>query len=297
MSRLLAVFAASGILAGGAFGGVVLADDRSEPAEFDGTRIAVEYGQCPGGPTTEVLHEWDRVVLTGRSESGDYVELRDPGLLTARVWVPVETVRPDQELDGLPVRDCDDLVTPVRAEDGSEEVAAADTTTTTGVTETTATTADPVDSTTSTANSVPSTSPTSPPPLPTTSVAPNVAPTISNLTVSARDIWESCPDEASRPATSAVSAQVTDPEGAVSVTLEIRFGSPTGPLTTRSMSPSGAKFTGTVGPYPFGDNDGVPINATATLYLRLVATDSDGAQKTASAGTIVLHDNFLTCAN
>ena len=106
-----------------------------------------------------LLARGDRVVATGRSDDGAWLEIRSPLLVTARAWVPAAAFTGDPltgDVDDLPVQDCGPAIT-----------------TTTLAPETTTT-----ESTTTSTSSTTSTTSTTSTPLPpeTTTVPPTTAP-------------------------------------------------------------------------------------------------------------------------
>jgi hypothetical protein len=89
----------------GTSGAIDLFDDgAAPPVETPGG--GVPYASCPGTVEVGRLRGGDRVYLTGRDESGDWVELRSPVDQIERVWVRADVVEPDVVVD-LAVVSCD----------------------------------------------------------------------------------------------------------------------------------------------------------------------------------------------
>src|SRR5690606_29715927 len=125
------------------------------------------YYLCPATAEAGEVHDGDRVLVTGVDESGNWLEIRDPQSLEARVWVQREYVDPDRDLD-VPVAPC-------ALEVGRfDRLASAEETTTT--TTTTTTPPDEETTTTTTTTTVPSTTTTTAPAT-TTSTAPTTTTT------------------------------------------------------------------------------------------------------------------------
>lgn len=134
--KLLAGLGAVGLVVGGALGFTALkpADDNTG---FGATVEVQQYSlyDCPGGAPTGIAYPGDRVYVTGRDDSGGWLEVRDPRNQGSTLWVPSAAVDPDNVID-VPVHDCIEEV---------ELIAVDATTTTTLVPETTTTTTLPGD--------------------------------------------------------------------------------------------------------------------------------------------------------
>src|SRR5690606_40707063 len=63
------------------------------------------YYLCPATAEAGEVHDGDRVLVTGVDESGNWLEIRDPERVEARVWVQREYVDPDRDID-VPVAPC-----------------------------------------------------------------------------------------------------------------------------------------------------------------------------------------------
>ena len=107
VSRLLPVLGVAGLAVGGALGFTVLQpDDEESPAG-----VALELPQhslydCPGGTLISSAYAGDRVYVTGRDESGGWLEIRDPRNEYLVRWVQADSVDPDALVD-VPVHECD----------------------------------------------------------------------------------------------------------------------------------------------------------------------------------------------
>jgi hypothetical protein len=131
--KLLAGLGAIGLVVGGALGLTALkpADDN---AGIGVTVDAQQYSlyDCPDGAPTGIAYPGDRVFVTGRDESGGWLEVRDPRNHGSTLWVPSAAVDPDEVIE-VPVHDCTDEV----------ELIAVEATTTTEVIDSTTTTTPP----------------------------------------------------------------------------------------------------------------------------------------------------------
>src|SRR5690606_29112821 len=165
------------------------------------------YYLCPATAEAGEVHDGDRVLVTGVDESGNWLEIRDPQSLEARVWVQREYVDPDRDLD-VPVAPC-------ALEVGRfDRLASAEETTTTTTTTTTLPDEETTTTTTTTTTTVPSTTTTTAPAT-TTSTAPTTttttaapAPVIGTITRNPDTIieeWDGFPETCGGPKTSAIS--------------------------------------------------------------------------------------------
>lgn len=59
----------------------------------------LSYYACPNEGVVGELRGGDRVYLTGRDESGDWVEMRSPTGQAVPVWVRADIVDPDREVE------------------------------------------------------------------------------------------------------------------------------------------------------------------------------------------------------
>ena len=162
--RLLGGLGAAGLVAGAVLGLTVLKPSASAPPLVSGAEVTgldLAGFDCPHGSVVASLNAGDRVFVTGRSDDGSWLAIRDPRHTDRTVWVPAKAARRDVATD-LAVTPCDTAV-PV----GTEPVGTTSTSTTT-VAETTTTTAAPATTTKATVpHTVPRTT-TTPPTTPDT---------------------------------------------------------------------------------------------------------------------------------
>ena len=236
----------------------------------------------------------DTVLVVGRDDSGDWLQVRNPDDLFARVWVEADLLVPDGEVGDTPVVPCDDAEF-LAVEPTDEAVTDVEPSPSPSPSpqESPSPTAEPSPTETTgpspTPSPSPSPAPTTPPPSPSPdpsptadpspTQAPNTPPVISNLSRQHAEIYDesgtqaSCPSSG-YPTTSIVSVVVDDDRGvdSVQLTLSTNQGS-SGPF---AMQRSGSTWSYTVG--PFGNVGSQPL----TLDVDIVATDTDGATDQAS---------------
>jgi len=68
---------------------------------------AVAYHDCPDGASLGDFHRGDRAYVTGRDDSGAWLEVRAPRNPSSRVWIEAHYAIPDSSTGGLPVVECD----------------------------------------------------------------------------------------------------------------------------------------------------------------------------------------------
>lgn len=271
-SGLVALAAAGVVL--GATGTVDLVGDQEAsvvaPAE-------VAYYDCPDGGALGNLHGGDRVLATGVDGSGDWVEVRSPLDLDARVWVPGEAVEPDRSLDDLPAVECSWTgpdATGGTTPSSEETVPSTDT-----APPTTGPTTVPTTGTLAPGQTLPPgvVPPGGPGAVTTTtgpggSVPPDTSdPFVTGIAAAPRDIWESgCIDP-----TTEISATVRDDRDPTpTVTLEWRVGNRSG---SGAMQQAGTTFRLRIGPFPVGTL--AEIHQTSAP-VRLILTARDDAGNT-----------------
>ena len=275
---VLAILVAGGVAGAGA--GVALDQAGVLGSTSGDTSVAapgpVAYARCPSGVAIGSFHQDDRVFLTGRAKNSQWVEVRDPANLDARVWVVADVVVPDNEVAQLPVHAC----TPE---------AAASATSTTTTTTTVAPDAAPTDETTTT--TAPGATPTTPPAAgggpsgPAPAPGDTTPPAINQAGLGPNPIWESskagggCFLSNSYPGVATATAVVTDPSGVASVTLSWD-GAQAG---SRGMSGSGNSFSGTIGPFA----QQLPFGGQAHLTVTITARDNAGNTSTAQLALTV----------
>ena len=211
---------------------------------------AVSFAACPDGPAIGDFHRGDRVLATARDHSGDWLQLRDPRNLDARVWVIAEYVIPDGDTEGLPVDGCEE----------SGSVATATTTSTTA--------------TTSPDDTTPGTTPGTAP------VGDTTPPTIGSATASPSDIYTSPCPSGSTPTSAQVRVPVDDAGGIASVTIAWSLANRSGQVTASFV---GGQYQGTVGPFP----DPVTTTLPKKANLTITAHDVAGNQSQSTANTIL----------
>jgi hypothetical protein len=294
INRALIGAAVGGAVAAGAVGlalgwsgTVSLVADATAPVASPAT---LPYHPCPGTEAMGRFQQGDRVYLTARDDSGQWVQVRSPENQNDQVWVLRQYVDPDAEVD-LPLSECGI---------GGGELLAADAPTTTVADE-----GDPVDSTIpETSEPAPTTEVTEPPPVPTTTApattvapapttAPPVtpppppppAPAISGLTrtpATIHEIWQAeqqehpndCYTVEGSVGRSTISATIVNADTA---TMSWRVAGQTG---SRAMTRSGTAFSATLGPF---FETTIP-SGTAPIEVTVQATGPGG---TATAITSV----------
>ena len=274
----------------------------SRTAEASVSAGSLTYFTCPNAGAAGTFQHGDRVYLTGRDASGEWVEVRSPQDQNQRVWVQGDFVDPDEVVD-LPAAECLDGPLPVDEmaldatttttevetdelpddEPVDPDVPEATTTTTTPPTTTTqpgqtTTTSAPAATTTTTAPVATTTTTTTP--TTTTTTAPG--PVIGSILRSPATIieeWVGFPNTCAGPKTSAISVPIAN---ATSATMSWNTGPQ--PRST-SMSRQGSTFSAVLGPFPETTVDG-PAFTTITVTITAVGP---GGQRTATT-TIRLDD-------
>ena len=268
---LLGALAAGGLV-GGVLGAVGGLDLVGEPAHL-ATAATASYYDCPDGRAAGSVTRGDRVFITGRDESGGWVEIRSPASVQSRVWMRVDHVLADSEPVDLPVHSCLLVV----------EVIAESTTTIVPVTVPT--------STTTTATTTTSTTTTTT----TTVAADTTPPSISTPGVTPNPIWEqdypgiACPPNTPRQAT--VSTTVTDSGGVASVTAS--WVVPGLGTVTKTMSGGGSARTVLFGPYPAQTwpENSPSYQIVVTITIRATDSFSNVATRT----TTITVTNIAQC--
>jgi len=96
-----------GVLAGGVGTGIVIDQATGGSGTSATTRDPVTYYLCPGEEPAGTFHRGDRVLATGQDDTGEWIEVRSPIDLSARVWVAESVLVPDGDLKGLDEKDCE----------------------------------------------------------------------------------------------------------------------------------------------------------------------------------------------
>lgn len=210
---------------------------------------AVTFSSCPTGTAVGELHRGDRVLATARDESGDWLQLRDPRDLDARVWMLARFVIPDGDTKGLPVDGC--------AESGTLVTA------------------------TTVSGPVPVPGVVAPPTTTGTGPAADTAPPgIGAATVSPSTIYDSPCNSAPTPTTSTVRVPVTDSGGVASVTIAWQLYGRSGQTTASLVD---GQYQATVGPFEQPVGGLLPETANITITARDIA----GNQSQSTANTIL----------
>lgn len=283
INRLLvaAAVAAAATVAGvgvwlGASGTISLVGDRAgaEAPVLPTSSGTVSYVACPGEQPIGELRSGDRVFLTGRDASGEWVEVRAPEDVAIPVWVRAEVVDPDGDAD-LPEVDCELTEAALGATTTTtapDEESVPDETTTTTVAED----EEPGDGeptpTTAPTTAPPVTTPTSQPgpPPPTSTTQPPPPPVIGTINRSHTEIYEadppgSCYSALNAPVSALVSAAIPN---ATSATLSWSIDGQPG---STSMQRSGSTFSAR-----FGEFGPSTVNSTVTVTVTVTATGPGG---------------------
>lgn len=220
---------------------------------------------CPGsGPVLAVIDPGQRLLVTGRSDDGTWLQVYLPGPGLTSAWAPARELQPSGDPNTLPVASCN--------------VAVASPTGTPIVAEVTPT-------------PTPTPMPT-PTPTPTPSATPvNSSPIIADVTASPRTIYypwggtgPSCGPNAANPDETTISATITDSQGVASATLFYKL--PTKAYASKAMTRAGSTFAASIRvPNGFGH--------TGNLDYYIVAKDSSPAGK--SRTSLLEHASVKRC--
>jgi hypothetical protein len=205
---------------------------------------------CPGtGPVLAVIEPGQRLLVTGRSDDGTWLQVYLPGPGLTSAWAPARELQPSGDPNTLPVASCN--------------VAVASPTGTPIVAEVTP-------------------SPTPPPtptPTPTPTATPlNSSPIIADLAASPATIYypwggigPSCGPNSANPNETTITATITDPEGVASATLFYRL--PTRAYASKAMTRAGSTYAASV-------NVPLAFNHTGDLTYYVVSKDGSPEAKT-----------------
>lgn len=270
---------AVGLVIGAVLGLTGGLDLVGEPARIASAGTA-SYYDCPDGEILGEVTRGDRVYITARDGSGEWVQVRSPNAVEARAWMRGLHVLPDESLDALPVLACG---VPVAA------VIESATTSTTTVPDTT--TSSTTSTTTSSTTTTSTSSTTTIPPTTTTTTVP-AAPSVGTVAALEDPIWESydgedvCLFDPNLPATTVISAVVSAPAGVQSVTLNWSVDDEFGSIP---MSLSGGQYRATLGPFDAEDPDVVPTDQSLSITITVEVLDTLQRPATAQA-TVTLND-------
>jgi hypothetical protein len=226
------------------------------------------------------FHGGDRVLVTGRSVNGEWLEVRAPYDVGARVWVEAHFVTEDASLEGVPEATCT-----------KAPVAISTTTTTTPpLPETTSSSTSPPASS-STTEPTATTGTTEPPPTTGTTEPPPPAdtegPIINFFQADESDVWEDGVYCAAQLHTMQVGGVVSDASGVQSVWISWDVGLARG--TRIAVEISENVYFATIGPFP----DSTITGADAAIWLEIKAYDDTPEQNrttVSSTSFTVLHD-------
>lgn len=268
---------------------------RSDPAP-DGAAAAVPLTsaplwRCPDGAVVGRLTGGDRVLLTGRSDDGVWLELRSPSDLSARVWIAADVVDADAVTDDLPVADCPaeplTVAVPVDPATPTPSSTTAPTASTTTSTPSVSTTTGPTTTTKPVPTTSTATAPTSTTAAPTSTTPPpadTTGPSITNAGANPATVWTleqpgvPCPAE-QRIWTTVLSATVSDSGGVASARVDWSVNGRSG---TVAMNATGSTWRATLGPFAADTlpTSGAGMNQTVGVTVR--AVDTAGNVSTAS---------------
>lgn len=257
---VLGGLATVGVAAGA---GVALGGGDDDAAALPLTRVG--FYACAGDPEPiGDFHRGDRVVATGRDDSGDWLEVRGPDL-SSRVWVPARFVVADAATGELPAAECTSEADGAANEDAGANAATPD-------------------------------DPQSPaaPGAPGSSGGSGGSgggprdtggPAIGAISATPADIYEQFGGGSSQcinQVTSTITVPISDPSGVTSASFAWSFPGANG---SGALSGSGT-YQGSLGPFPYGayavPSGGVDVTVTVT------ATDGAGNTSTGSR-TVRLH--------
>ena len=291
-----ALIAGAGLSAGG------VANSLTEDDQTAALRTSASVRDCPSGAVLTSYASGSRVYALARTESSDWVQVRDLASPDRTVWVNAADVDLDTDISGLPVRDCPQFDGTVTAM-GDTTTSTPDTTTsstpdtTTSSVPDTTTSSVPDTTTSSVPDTTTSSSTTEPPPdttMPTTTEPPDTTPpTVKQPSALPNVIWEndteslSCPP--ANPRESTVSAIVTDDVGVASVTAAWTIG---GTPMTAPMGLSGGTYSTTFGPF---DSPTVTSEDPFLEVVTITITASDAMGNTSSVTRNVTVNSVWQC--
>lgn len=300
-SVALGVTATVGFTAGALAADGPGAERPTGPVETPRTHVA--YTDCPAGSPAGGFLDGDRVLATGRSGDGAWIEVRSPAEPGDPAWIPADAVRPDVSFADLPTSGCD---TAAPLEDTTDDTPNGPTPTTTttlpapppagedpqGVAtdpadDTTTGEASPDDGASDEPADEPADEPTDEPAdQPDDEPTDDSAPEIGAASADPGVIWEDGPVCDGKPRTASVSAEISDDSGVASATLTWSVGNDQGEI---AMERSGATWSATVGPF---DEDTIRYTTSEPIVLTVSATDEAGNTSSlrADEGTLELQD-------
>ena len=277
--------AALAIVFGGAAVGVAVEragvlSPVGEPTAVAGL-FEVEFSPCPGLDSLGSFHGGDRVFVTGRTDSSDWLEVRAPFDVATRVWIEASYATSDSDVSVLPVVECAlglSVAAPSATSTSSTSTTSASSTSTTFTSSTTTTTTTlPAPTTTET---------TQPPPPPTDTDGP----TIAVFQADEDELWEDATPCAAQPRTMLVGGFVEDPSGVDSVWIDWSVASESGTTPALLVNPDfPGFFFAEVGPFPTSTLD----SGSAPIWLQMTAYDASPAHNE----SIVTSTSFTVLTN
>jgi len=291
-----------GLLAG-ALGGTVLVASGTVHVGGGGTTGTPSAGTgglevvaCPGrGPLIGAIPRGQKVLVTGRSADGGWLQVLWPVPGIARAWTKAGPLALEGDAASLPVAACDAPPAPT-PRPTAEPTPAPGTTPGPTPAPTPVATPGPTPAPTPTprqsARPTPTPRPT-PRPTPTPTPRPNTAPTLTGLRADATSIsydrGNFCP---TAPKKVTISVAASDPDGIASVTLYWRAPGAKA-YSSRPMTLVGGRYAATL------DTKADGISKAGTLAYYVVARDRNPAPKTSrlpAAGPATLKVNVCTPA-
>jgi hypothetical protein len=229
---------------------------------------AVDYASCPRGAVIGALHRGDRVLATARDESGEWLEVRDPRDLDARVWVIARFVAPDGDTKHLPVGGC--------AARGALTIGPAPPITTTpGLPGAPTTTTTAVVGGGTAGGSAPSSSPGAAPGPAPVPAGDTTLPSIGVSSASPAAIYDK-PGTCSVATTSVVRVPVSDDTAVQSVTIAWHLFNRSGQATASFVN---GQYQATVGPFD------APVGGVLPAFADLTVSARDAAGNQAQSST------------
>jgi len=264
-SALLSILggaAGAGLLVGALLGSTGSVSLLSESETLAEPAIA-SYFDCPDGAALGTFGRGDRVLITGRDESGEWAEVRSPESSNSRVWMRSRQVLADGDTTGLPVVECNVPVDAVVGDIPVESTTTIPGQTTTTIAATTTTVAVPPP----TAVPLPTVGPVSATPGAISEVYPGIDPICS-------------PNE------SLIRATVTAAAGVKSVTLHWSIN---GSNFSKPMGFSNGTYVGVLGKFYNDSPNAVPQGESRQITVIVRVIDDLGRQAE-NQTTVTLND-------
>jgi hypothetical protein len=279
LAVLLGVAGVAGVAVGvGAVAAGVGSTNRD--AELD----AVPFSTCPEWDAVGDFHRGDRVLATARDAHGDWLQVRDPRDLDARVWVRTTFVVPDADVRELPRADCSHVGTAVLTPSAGGAPVVIGGPGPTGAAPTTTVTRPGSPVAAPGATSPPTLAPGGPateaPTSPAAPPADTSPPTVGSATAAPSTVYDTpCTGQAT---TALVRVPVSDPSGIKIVTIAWTIGSSSGSATASLVT---GQWQASVGPFAHGTQ-------TGKVGLAITAVDAYGNQTVAKASPLSLQACF-----